>query len=76
MKDARSILKKVLSNKESVRILNDTSNALDAGALIFDINGNMLADIGQAASETEAVSFPVNIKAPRPRSITAGIPRL
>ncbi len=68
MKDARSILKKMLSNKETLRILNDTANDLDTGALIFDINGNVLANIGanigQSGSENEigAVSFPVNIK--------------
>ena len=62
MKNSRIILKKILSNKESIRILNDTANGLDTAVLIFDINGNMLADIGESGSESEAVSFPVNIK--------------
>ncbi len=62
MKNSRIILKKILSNKESIRILNDTANGLDTAVLIFDINGNMLADIGESGSGSEAVSFPVNIK--------------
>jgi len=68
MKDARSILKKMLSNKETIKILNVTANGLDTYALIFDINGNVLANIGanigQSGSENEigAFSFPVNIK--------------
>ena len=66
MKNAGSILKKMLSNKETVRILNDTANGLEAAALIFDMNGNILANIGanigQYGSGSEAGSFPVNIK--------------
>ncbi len=62
MKNVRNILKKMLSNKETVKILNDTANGLEAAALILDMNGNMLADIGESGSVSEAVSFPVNIK--------------
>ena len=68
MKNARSILKKMLSNKETIKILNDTANGLDISALIFDINGNVLANmganIGQSGLENEigTFSFSVNIK--------------
>ena len=62
MKNSRSILKKILSNKETLRILNDTANDLDTGALIFDMNGSILADIGQTDKRIEDGTFSLNIK--------------
>ncbi|MDA8158898.1 MAG: HD domain-containing protein [Deltaproteobacteria bacterium] len=64
MKNCRAILKKLLENKEFLKILNDTADALGAGALILDVNGNILANIGhgETYSESEADSFPLNIK--------------
>ena len=46
MKNNRIILKKILSNKESLDILNNTAEGLNASAVITDINGGILANIG------------------------------
>ena len=62
MKNNRIILKKILSNKESLDILNNTAEGLNTSAVITDINGDILANIGNLDPEAAAGSFPLNIK--------------
>ncbi len=64
MKNYMTLLKKLLANKESLKVLNDIAGGLDTAALILDINGNVLADIGRGQTDpvSESGSFPVNIK--------------